>query len=259
MGVDVHVGLLYESLRAKAKNPFNKFGFKTFSQNDEDGLLAEIFRRVLGDRKGVFLEFGVEDGLECNTLALLFQGWRGLWVGDADLAFRVQGGSNLKYIKGFITLENIDIVMREARAVGELEFLSMDLDGNDVWFTERLLDLAPKVICVEYNGQIGFPGRFCMPYNASHRWAGDDFYGASLQVWIDLLHEYKLVACTLTGVNAFFVRSEFFGLFPEVPKQPSDIFVPPHYFKLPRGHRISPRTIEAGIAQAGVKQFPRCR
>ncbi|MFN8926780.1 MAG: hypothetical protein ACK5WM_14635, partial [Rhodospirillales bacterium] len=52
------------------------------SQNNEDGILAEIFRRI-GTRSRRFVEFGVGDGRENNTRLLLDLGWSGTWV-DAD-------------------------------------------------------------------------------------------------------------------------------------------------------------------------------
>src|SRR5689334_19646631 len=67
-------------------NPFNRFGKKTFSQTDEDGLTFEIVRR-LGLEKGTFAEFGVGDGLENNTLSLIAAKWRGFWAGNEELAF----------------------------------------------------------------------------------------------------------------------------------------------------------------------------
>ena len=61
-------------------------GYKVYSQNDEDGMIAEIFRRIGVEHK-TFVEFGVEDGLECNTLNLMLDGWRGLWMdGSASKA-----------------------------------------------------------------------------------------------------------------------------------------------------------------------------
>src|ERR1051325_9419570 len=47
-----------------------RYGHQTFSQNLEDGMIAEIFRRVgVADRN--FVEIGVGYGLENNTAALL--------------------------------------------------------------------------------------------------------------------------------------------------------------------------------------------
>src|SRR5476651_691736 len=54
-------------------------GYRVFSQNQEDGMIAEVFRRI-GTTSRRFIEFGVEDGLECNSAFLLLQGWRGAWI-----------------------------------------------------------------------------------------------------------------------------------------------------------------------------------
>ena len=51
-----------------------QYGYKVFSQNDEDGIIAEIFRRIECEHK-VFVEFGVENGLESNCHLLLHKGW----------------------------------------------------------------------------------------------------------------------------------------------------------------------------------------
>ncbi|MDB6139524.1 MAG: hypothetical protein JWO94_2596, partial [Verrucomicrobiaceae bacterium] len=57
----------------------NRQEFRAFSQGGEDGILAEIFRRI-GTTGRTFCEIGLEDGLECNTRLLLNQGWTGLWI-----------------------------------------------------------------------------------------------------------------------------------------------------------------------------------
>ena len=56
-----------------------KFGFKVYSQSDEDGIIEEIFNRINTTNKK-FVELGVQDGLETNTTYLLNKGWNGLWV-----------------------------------------------------------------------------------------------------------------------------------------------------------------------------------
>src|ERR1700751_3619631 len=55
------------------------YGYKVYSQNDEDGLIAEIFRAI-GTKTRTFSEFGVETGVEFNSAKLLVDGWRGLWM-----------------------------------------------------------------------------------------------------------------------------------------------------------------------------------
>lgn len=55
------------------------YGFSVYSQNDEDGIIQEIFNRI-GTSSKTFVEFGVGYGLENNTAYLLMQGWKGLWI-----------------------------------------------------------------------------------------------------------------------------------------------------------------------------------
>lgn len=69
--------------RLKNKKCLEYYGFKVYSQNDEDGIIEEIFNRV-GTTDKTFIEFGVENGLECNSHYLLFKGWRGLWIDGGE-------------------------------------------------------------------------------------------------------------------------------------------------------------------------------
>src|SRR5687768_11917978 len=73
---------LLESERHSDPRRLTRHGYKVFSQTDEDGMIAEIFRRI-GTGTRTFVEIGVEHGIECNTAWLLVQGWSGLWI-EAD-------------------------------------------------------------------------------------------------------------------------------------------------------------------------------
>ena len=70
----------YENKR-RLDNPkyLDRFGYKVFSQNDEDGIITEIFNRI-GTTNKKFVEFGVQNGLESNGHFLLHKGWSGLWI-----------------------------------------------------------------------------------------------------------------------------------------------------------------------------------
>ncbi|HEY4139990.1 MAG TPA: hypothetical protein VGM57_01175 [Pseudolabrys sp.] len=54
-----------------------RHGFKVYSQSDEDGIIQEIFKRI-GTASRRFIEFGVESGVECNSVKPLVEGWSGL-------------------------------------------------------------------------------------------------------------------------------------------------------------------------------------
>ena len=60
---------------SNAKNILNKSGKKFYSQNDEDGILLEILKRIKKNN-GSFIEIGVA-GTENNTIILLMLGWKG--------------------------------------------------------------------------------------------------------------------------------------------------------------------------------------
>src|SRR4051794_12997040 len=65
------------------KKRLERYGFKVYSQNDEDGIIQEIFARI-GIASKTFVEFGVENGLENNTLTLLLKEWNGLWIEGSE-------------------------------------------------------------------------------------------------------------------------------------------------------------------------------
>ena len=46
-------------------------------------------------------------------------------------------------------------------------------------------------------------------YDPTHKYAEDDYQGASLQSIVSVLErkQYRLVACNISGVNAFFVKA----------------------------------------------------
>lgn len=239
-------------LYAEHPNPLNRRGQKCFSQNDEDGITMEIVRR-LGIERGRFAEFGVGNGLENNTIILGALGWRGFWVGGEDLAFGTPK-ARLHYIKDWITLDN---VVRHARAglgmlgADALDVISLDLDGNDIYFVEGLLEngFRPKLFIVEYNGKFPPPARFQIAYDPAHAWAGDDYYGAALANFVDVFerHQFRLVCCSLlTGANAFFVRNDFSHLFEDVPGDVLDLYARPFYchYHPSTNARVSAKTVE---------------
>ena len=81
--------------------------------------------------------------------------------------------------------------------------------------------------------------------------ASSNWYGASLGAFQSLLGAagYRLVACNLIGVNAFFVRAEFAERFADVPAEWQELYMPAAYLPYPwLGHPRSRRLIESLIA-----------
>lgn len=199
-------------------------GYKIYSQTDEDGILAEIFRR-LGDGGRLFVEIGCGDGTENNTHALLLRGWRGTWVdaGREKIAHIAASiplhSAQLDVVEAAVTRENAARLVTDAMGgAAELDLLSVDIDGNDLYVLQAITaSVRPRVIVSEYNGKFPPPLALSVAYDPSHRWAGDDYHGASLQALVDGLSGYRLVACNLSGANAFFVRDDLAGAFTAYP------------------------------------------
>jgi hypothetical protein len=223
------------SLKETRPNPLNLFAQKCFSQTDEDGITLEILRRINCLDKGIFAEFGVGDGTENNTLILKALGWRGFWVGGGDLAFKINQPKEIfSYFKAWVTLDNIINLTKQGMShlrTNKIDVISLDLDGNDIYFVEALLNegIAPKLFIVEYNPKLPPPIRWKIEYDAQHIWNNDDYFGASLASYDDLFkrYSYQLVCCnSATGSNAFFVKNAFLDQFKDVPKNINEIYIP---------------------------------
>jgi hypothetical protein len=113
------------------------------SQNGEDGIIAEIFRRI-GTKNQYFVEFGVESGVQCNCAHLaLDQGWPGLFLeADPDffaqLADRYQAYPRVRCVRAAVTSDNIEHLLETHGVPPSFDLLSIDIDGNDYWVWSAL-------------------------------------------------------------------------------------------------------------------------
>lgn len=96
---------------------------------------------------------------------------------------------------------------------GEIDLLSIDVDGNDYWFWKGLNVVQPRVVVVEYNHLLGPTDALSVPYRddfiAEFSEYGSDYAGASLMAFIVLARQkgYRYIGSNAIGTNAFFVRS----------------------------------------------------
>lgn len=219
-----------------------KYGFKSFSQADEDGAIQEIFRRI-GVEQRTFVEIGVGPGVETNTLFLLLQGWRGVWI-EADGASvrriarthsRLIATGALRVVQRFVSAADIDALVGAA----PLDLLSIDVDGNDYWIWQAITQARPRAVVIEYNPTLRPPVSVTMEYNPTHVWSGTSYFGASLCALERLgrTKGYTLVGCSISGVNAFFVRDDLVGDHFCAPYTAENHYEPPRFFTFRSGHR----------------------
>lgn len=252
----------YEELRNEKLKSSRKalagYGYKLFSQSDEDGIINEIFRRI-GVTTKTFVEFGVGDGLENNSVALLYEGWSGLWIeGSGEFCERIRKGfslaiesGQLKLINNFVTPENINDLISSEIGLSEIDMLSIDIDGNDAHVFDRITCINPRVIVFEYNAKFGPSLNYCMAYNESYIWKKTDRFGASLKCFEDNLRGrgYSLVGCNIVGTNAFFVRDDLLGDHFLAPYTSEMHYEPARYelVGLPSGHPCSHDTFDTRL------------
>lgn len=229
--------------RDRFQNPLflEQYGYKVYSQNDEDGIIHEIFQRIgVTDRR--FIEFGVQDGLESNTHCLLHYGWSGLWLeGDRhyyELIHKkfapVIRSGQLKVEHKQAGRDNVNQIFQDNGFTGEIDLLSIDIDGNDYHVWNAVTCVSPRVVVIEYNAKFPPDLEWCMPYNETYRWNGTDRHGASLKAYENLgnILGYQLAGTNITGVNAFFVRKDLVrDRFP-IPASAENLYNPAHFMDI---------------------------
>ena len=224
----------------------HRFEHQVFSQNGEDGALAEIFRRI-GTTDRTFLEIGVGDGLENNTTFFMAQGWKGWWLdgGEAEIEkikahfWRPLAKGDLIVRQALVTAENIAGILNELKVPTEFDLFSLDIDRNTYFIWQALKHLRPRVLVIEYNSSFPPPMEWTVEYRPEMVYNCTSYMGASLKSYERLGAElgYALVGCEMSGINAFFVRRDLCGDKFAEPFTAENHFEPPRYFLLRRdGH-----------------------
>ncbi len=199
-------------------------GFRVNSQHDEDGILLFIFA-LIGTSNKKCIEICCGDGIECNVANLvLHHRWNALMI-DGDLKnievakkfYSTHPDSKIwppKLIQKWITKENINAIISENNFEGEIDLLSIDVDGVDYWLWKEISACSPRVVVLEINHLWGPVESVTIPYSpqfvAEYTQYGSDYAGASLQAFIKLARDkgYFFVGTNSICTNAFFVRND---------------------------------------------------
>jgi hypothetical protein len=185
--------------------PLYSFEQRIHSQNGEDGVTLALLD-ALGITAPTALEFGVEDGTECNTRILVERGHRVVqWDRDHDNPAR---GLH----RAFVTVDNLPELVERDRVPRDLDVLSIDVDYYDFYFWWRIAgSVSPRIVIIEVN--VSHPAdedRVVRFEGPDRSWDGTRYFGASLLALARLGRRlgYTLVYAEQRGVNAFFVRDD---------------------------------------------------
>jgi hypothetical protein len=195
---------------------------KIFSQNGEDGVIEHILH-LIGFNNKYYVEFGVEDGSECNTRYLKqTYGFNGLLM---DGRYH---NDEIGLYQEFITAENINQLFKKYNVPLEFDLLSIDIDYNDLYVWKAInKKYKPSLVVIEYNAEHEPPLSLTVEYDPTRMWDGSKHFGASLCALNHIAIEkgYTLVYCNQNGVNAFFVRNDLLKKLDFEIKNLEEIFV----------------------------------
>ena len=191
--------------------------FRGLSQHEEDGITLAIFDRI-GAVTYRFVEIGA--GVNGGNSGYLAKecGWTGLMV-EIDpgrvATLRRRFAPAVAVAEAQITCENANELIETHGFAGDVDLLSIDIDGVDYWVWDALTACRPRLVIVEYNPFLGADRSVAVPYYAQfdrHEFdvPRDAYYGASLPALVKLgaRKGYRLVLVEPRGVNAFFVRDD---------------------------------------------------
>lgn len=153
------------------------------SQSNEDSIIAAIFKTI-GEGDKSFVEFGCGPGTQNNTIELLVRDWHGKWYEPRkkvyESAKRLWQHYPVEIRRRMITPEKANLVVKDP-----LDFLSIDIDGNDyeVW---KAITATPRCVCIEV----------------------DPINGTALEPIMALgeAKGYSYVCSSASKVNAFFIK-----------------------------------------------------
>lgn len=200
--------------------PLSETGFRVFSQFEEDGKLLYIFS-VIGMGRKRFVEIGADDGVNSNSANLYFNfGWHGLFIDGSPRSIRRGRKFFGKYphpwfykpvfICAKVTRENINRLLKEAGFEGEIDLLSIDIDGNDYWIWDAMEVIEPRVVIIETHNEFGM-NNIVVPYDPDYSFPGKHpvYHGASPVAMTELARRkgYRLVGANEMGFNFIFIRN----------------------------------------------------
>lgn len=187
------------------------------SQCGEDGILEKIFETI-GEGGRTCVEFGAWDGVQWSNTRTLIRdrGWTGYLIEAnaqkfAELERNYRDIPRAVLIRRFVRLDagsgTLEEILREHRCPGEVDLLSIDIDGNDYYVWESVRQPMARVVLIEFNPTI--PNDVVFVQDRSF----EVNQGCSLYALVELgqAKGYELVCAT--DWNAFFVRRELFPAF----------------------------------------------
>ncbi len=195
-----------------------------FSGYGEAGVLLYVFSKIgVTDRRVV--ELGMRDITRCNSTNLVLSfGWSSLLIDPhaarlkrAKAFYEAHtrvGSSRVTCVETRIQPKDINELMAENGCEGEIDLLSIDIDGNDYWVWKAIDVIRPRVVMIAYNPSLGPDEALVTPYIpdliACQAHPFGWYHSASLLALERLGRKkgYILIGCESGGRSACFVLED---------------------------------------------------
>jgi hypothetical protein len=214
--------------------PLDQVGFSRFSEFEEDGHLLYLLT-LAGSQSRTVVEISSQDGRVCMaTNLLVHHRWRG-FLFDGDPVFVREGQ---RFFAGhpatrsappvmkaeWFTRENVNQVLASAGVPDEVDVLSLDIDGNDLYLWSAM-KIRPRILICEFNNAVPSDLALTIPYKSDFSFTSLPaeqamFRSASLAAYIAVGRRkgYRLVGMNALGFNAIFLRDDVLETeMPEIP------------------------------------------
>jgi hypothetical protein len=219
--------------------PLDQVGFSRFSEFEEDGHLLYLLT-LAGSKSRTVVEISSQDGRVCMaTNLLVHHRWRG-FLFDGDPVFVREGQrffashpatrSAPPVMKSeWFTRENVNQTLAAAGVPDEVDVLSLDIDGNDLYLWSAM-KMRPRILICEFNNAVPSDLALTIPYKSDFSFTSLPveqamFRSASLAAYIAVSRRkgYRLVGMNALGFNAIFLRDDVLAAeMPEIPASTLD-------------------------------------
>ena len=158
-----------------------------------------------------YVEFGVEQGLECTTRNLRENfGWSGLLMDGSNQ------NNSINLHQEFFTAENVADLLAKYSVPRHFDHLTLDIDQNTFWVLHSVLlaGFRPRSITVEINRNFHPTDSFVVRYDPQQMWdARGNYFGASVGAYAKLFSDfgYQLIAIEQDQINVYAVDSAEVG------------------------------------------------
>lgn len=194
---------------------YAQYAHNVYSQFGEDGIIEQLLEK-LPNKDGWCVEFGAWDGIHLsNTYNLIKnRAYRPVLIEANSKKFQVLQKNMAPFdavlVNEFVTFEGnntLDKILGRTAIPKDFDFLSIDIDGNDFWILDSLLEFRPKLICIEYNPSIPNDVEYVQPRDFSVQ------KGSSALSIYNLARQKGYELVVTTRCNLLLVRKEYFDHF----------------------------------------------